>query len=738
MAKTRPSSIWLYPIVAALLGFSANLAQVSLFRFFMGLFYGTEMHLGIFLSIWLFGISSGGYVGGRKAPGLQTLSLMILCSIFLSAAAIYFGHSFLPDPKGGFLSFQPVIIFMAAAVIPVSFLIGMLLPALLKKSDRSLGIFYGYEAFGSFFAGVFFSFWLGGTARPVLCLISLPIPILTAGILLSPGLKKAAAMVLLVVPLIFTQGEKLAENIENSYWKVANPSQTLVATRETPYQKLQLCSYHEQKSLFSNGMFSGSWPLTDSSEQLVHCFMTALERHDQVLIVGAPPPDVIAEFLKYAPMRLTVIELDQGVIDFYDYPDEQKQKIDFTIEDPRKFFNSSNLQFDGIMIFPVSPVTLAGNRLFTSEAFIAMRERLNQRGVLSLQVSGSENYLGSIKEQIILSTWQTLKAIFPFTSALPGTNITFFASRAEDVVPVDVKGFMNRFRERRIQTATFLPMSFFNILQPFRVKELEEWLARPLKARPNTDLHPESFSQQLELWNVYSGASLNRLMEFLQKFSLRHFLIFIIIVLIVFLFLSKMMNAGKTASLTVAGGVAISGATGLLCEIILILLYQNRYGAAYQMTAFFFGIYMLGLAGGAWLFGHRQSRRPAFSRLKRVKALQIVFTLAGVILLQSASWHNAYTIAAAIFIIAFLDGIEFPVADRILRDLGNSSSYSAGLLLFADNAGALLAGLSSGLWLLPTLGMQGCFVLLATMLAANQIALFLLKKNLNEFTTQNT
>lgn len=723
---TKPQRPVLLTLVALATGFCANLAQVSLFRFFMGTFYGTEMHLGVFLALWLAGISLGGYYGGRRTPHPTNLIYWFLFTTATSTLIIFFGHAYLPDPKGGFLPFLPVIIFMTSSVFPVSFFIGMLLPALMEKSERSLGIFYSYEAIGSFFAGIFFSFILGGVASPILCLISLPIIFFSILILLEPSKLKAFILIALLVPGVTFYGPELLDQVEINYWKKSNPSQTLEKTVETPYQKLQLCSYHEQKSLFANGMFAGSWPMLASSEQLVHSFVTTMKNYDEILLIGAPPPDVIKEFLKYENLKLSLIELDEKIIELYGYSPEILQKVEFLINDPRRFLNETERKFNGIMIFPVSPVTLAGNRLFTIEAFSAMKRCLNPEGVLSLQVSGTENYLGSIKEQIILSTWQGLGRVFSQRSALPGSTITFFACQSENVLPQGVKEYMLRFKKRKIQTLTFLPVSFFNILQPFRVKELDQWLNRPIEARPNTDSHPESFAQQLELWNIYSGSSGNSLMQWLQQLKLREILLAISVAALIFMFICLLLKPAGAITSTLTLGVAISGATGLLSEIILILVYQNSYGAAYQMTAFFFGVYMLGLASGAWIFGRQKQNRLAFTRLKWVKLLQIIFVLAGIAFIESSLLHGAITIAAAIFLIAFLDGIEFPVADSILRNCGSSSARSAGLLLFADNLGALAAGLGSGLWLLPAIGMQGCFILLLGLLSANLLILLLM------------
>jgi spermidine synthase len=728
MIKSKPDSAISLAVIAAIVGFAANLAQVSLFRFFMGWFYGTEMHLGIFLAIWLLGISLGGIVSGHKSFSPTFILNLILITTIFAFAALFCGHSLLPDPEGGFLPFQPVIIFMLACVFPVSFIVGMLLPVMINQRNESLGIYYSYEAIGGFCGGIFFSVLLGGTANSILCLLSLPVIILTALIIYKPGIIKAAVLLFLLVPLTHFQGPKLAKTIEKNYWQLINPTLKLEKNCETPYQKLQLASYYEQKSLYSNGMFSCSWPVTEAAEETVHSFVSALKNYDRILVIGAPPPDVVDEFLKYPGLSLSIVELDQTLIELFSYTKETTRKINIYNQDPRSFLNETQHKFDGIMIYPVSPVTLSGNRLFTIEALKSASNCLKPEGVLSLRVSGSENYLGSIKEQILLSTWQSLGSIFKDRFAFPGPTVTFFASQNQNVIPKDIKGYMNRFKERKIKTMTFYPMSFFNLLQPFRVKELTSWFNRPVEVKLNTDEHPASFIQQLRLWNIYSGASLNEVINWLQQINFKHLFAVLLIGTLIFAGILSLVKPATALSTSIGLGVSISGATGLLSEIILILLYQNSHGAAYLMSALFFGVYMLGLASGAWLFGHLEQTGAAFTRLKLVKFMQIVFTLLSVLFVDMTGFHSAASIAVAIFVIAFLDGIEFPVADSILKALGKRPSTSAGMLLFADNSGALVAGLLSGLWLLPAIGFKGSFYLLGTMLTANLAVLLIISK----------
>jgi len=715
---------------ALLAGFFANLLQVSLFRFFMGNFYGTEIHLGLFLSVWLAGTAFGGYSGGKVNISPTSLLGIIFFLPFLCIATLIYGINDLPAVSGGYLPYGPVIKLMLLTVFPAAAVSGMLIPSMVRASNHSLGLYYSIESTGAFISGILFSIIIGGTADPVLCLAILPLPAMAAILILTEKKKVVSLAVLAISPLALFYGQHFSTKIEHLLWNKLNQIQKLERTVETPYQKLQLSSYHELKSIYSNGMFADSWPMAENAESRVHTFMSALKSPEEILIIGAPTTDMLHEFLKYPLTSLTIIEIDEILVSLLEYPTEFAGRLKIEYIDPRLYLNNSKKSFDGIFINQISPVTLAGNRLFTVEAFKAASLRLKPEGVFAIQVTGSENYLGSVTEKLILSLWNGFTSIFSHNKALPGSNLTFLGSTQAGVIPLSAKEFANRLSARKILTATFQPMSFYNLLMPFRVDELEKWLNRPHKGSLNHDSHPDSFLQQLELWNIYSGSGQQDLATIIEKISSINPWFFLLFVTVFFLFVPAILPAKTGTGILISGGVAISGATGLLSEIVLILVYQNRFGAAYQMTAFFFAVYMLGLATGSVTTGYIKDRAAAAQTLVKVKSLQIIFTAFCVFFIEASDYHSAMTISLMIFLIAFIDGIEFPVADSILRNMGKSAQNSAGLLLFSDNSGALFSGLLSGLILLPALGMRGCFILLLICLSANLLSLLFFKRRL--------
>lgn len=729
MTETRPASFKLL-FTALLTGFFANLQQVSLFRYFIGNFYGTEIHLGLFLGIWLAGTAAGGFSGGRLKLNPLALSLATVFLPIVTIATLTGGINSLPVVSGSFLAYGPVIKLMFLTVFPAAALTGMMIPTMVRVSRQSIGFFYSLESVGAFAGGIMFSILIGGITDPIFCLLILPLPMMASVFILTDRKKTAAVLTLIIAPTAFYLAPQLSSSLEKKLWNRLNQTQKLEKTVESPYQKLQLCSYHELNSIYSNGMFADSWPMAENAENRAHTFMSALKNTGDILIIGAPTVDLLIEFLKYPQTRLTIVEIDEMLIQLLNYPPEILKRVSLETVDPRFFLNSSQKQFDGIFVNQISPVTMAGNRMFTVEAFRSASLRLKSEGVFAIQVTGSENYLGATTEKLILSIWNTFKSVFNYNSALPGSSLTFLGSNSPNSIPSSAREFSSRFSARKILTATFQPMSFYNILMPFRVEELNKWLARKFEGPLNLDVHPGSFLQQLELWNIYSGSGQQGLSRVIEKASAINPWVFFLLLSAAAIFIPMVMSDRKGAALLISCGVGVSGATGLLAEIILILVYQNRFGAAYQMTAFFFAVYMLGLAAGSVTNGYIQNREIATKRIFQVKLLQILFTAFCIYFVDSSALHSGLSISLMIFLIALIDGIEFPVADSILRNLGIDAHNSAGLLLFSDNAGALFSGFLSGLILLPALGMKGSFYLLLIFLTANLVSLLFFRKRL--------
>jgi len=662
--------------------------------------------------------------GGLDEVGpwsLRMLLWLMTAAPIFALMLLWEGIFWLPVHAGSFLPTVPVFLFVSGMILPLALPVGAFIPGLLRFESVTIGEVYGLEALGGFAGGVLFSLALAGSAPSFSTLAVLPLITLSAIVLLGGRRKTAGLLALLWGPVVAFGFPAIDRMLEERLWEHFHPGYSLESVFETPYQKIQVGDYSGQKSLFCNGSFAAAWPDPSKAEERAHSFLTVIPDPRRVLILGTPTPDLLDEFKKYVNLEITVAELDTKLLKYFSKLAKANSGLSFRDEDPRAFLKKHPGRFDGILLLPADPTTLVGNRLFTCEAFAEMGGALATQGVLMVSVAGTENYLGSEMEKVILSAHRALKASFKDVFALPGDPIGFWAAKMPGIIATDPQVLGKRFEARRIQTVCFQPLSFRNLLLPFRVDEVRGWLKRSSETSFNTDLHPFSFSCQLMLWDIYSNSRMSFLIGFFERLDLRAAFLMMAFVALAFFFWLRVAESGRGNVALLVSGIAISGAAGLLAEIVLMMLYQNRNGAMFKMVALFFGLYMLGLSAGAHL--GKAWGFSTFGRLLLLKASQLGISGSCFFLLWLPEWHSGPVIGVAIFLAAFLDGIEFPSVDAILKRQGVSASSSGGLLIFSDNFGALWVGFLSGVWLLPTLGLPGSLLLITGALFLNFVFL---------------
>ncbi len=693
----------------------------------MGTFYGTELHFGLFFAVWLGGIATGACLGGATSfgtdleagrPMRRSLHLLIAAP-YLSLVAARFGCAIIPASSGAFLPLVPFVGFMALVLLPVTVPIGYFIPAALKDPRGSVGLggLYGWESVGSFLAGVLFSIALGGLPSSLMTMAIIPVLPLAALVIASPRKRSPRILLLLLAPATAVFFPAFGQALEKGIWERFHPVYLLRTTRESPYQLIQIAEYRDQRSLFLNGVFSAAWPDPSRAEERVHPFMTAIASPARVLLLGMPAPDMVEELHKYPGLQLHAVEIDRVLAGLLASDQRERQGLEVFIDDPRSFLTRPGVSYDGIIVLPTDPTTLVSNRLFTEEAFRAISGRLSPNGVACIGVAGTENYLGPEMEGTLLPIHRGLKKAFRFVAPVPGDPIQFWCGNGPDPIATSPESLGERFRLRGLQTVSFRDMSFRNLLLPFRVSELESWLNRPATVAQNLDHHPRAFSRQLQLWDIYSGSRFGGVLSRLQEFDIEKTALGVASFALLSAIALWYLGTKRRLTAVLSGTAGVSGGTGILAEIVLILVFQNRHGALFQMAAAFFGLYMLGLAGGA--VAASRTENPGWNHLRGLKIAQVALTGLLTVLFSGGSLDNTISIGAGIFLVAFLAGWEFPILDLLLRRHLDSPTRSAGLLLFTDNLGALVGGLFTGPWLLPVLGMEGTFGLLLLLLGAN-------------------
>ena len=169
----------------------------------------------------------------------------------------------------------------------------------------------------------------------------------------------------------------------------------------------------------------------------------------------------------------------------------------------------------------------------------------------------------------------------------------------------------------------------------------------------------------------------------------------------------------------------LSGGTFLALEVVWfrflhLFVHSGSLVFSMMLAVVLAGIALGGLLAGSWLRRRQAAFRHA-SAIAFLGGLFTVLTYAGFQFalepLAAGSAHRFVTVlplAASLMLpVSLLSGILFPMIGAALHQESWSETRSAGLLTLANTVGGALGALAAGFLLLPVLGMERSFFLLA-------------------------
>jgi spermidine synthase len=183
--------------------------------------------------------------------------------------------------------------------------------------------------------------------------------------------------------------------------------------------------------------------------------------------------------------------------------------------------------------------------------------------------------------------------------------------------------------------------------------------------------------------------------------------------------------------------VATTGFSGMVCDLLIVLLFQTIYGYVYRYVGLIIAAFMAGLALGGWAAMRRplvvrdESRASPFSQrrgaLIRSEVGVIVYWLALPLLLSAlASTRALGLVMPALLLLNALGGClvgwQFSLSSQLYLRTG-PASHSAGVLYAADLTGAFLGALAIGIALLPVVGTAGTCVFVVVLKASSLMLL---------------
>lgn len=199
----------------------------------------------------------------------------------------------------------------------------------------------------------------------------------------------AVALVATLAALV--QSERLVSITETQLFE-----DDIILSEATPYQQITVTRYRDRVRLFLNHSIQfDSLDEHRYHEALVHPAMGLAPRRNTVLILGGGDGMAAREVLKHSDVEsVTLVDLDPRVTElFRDHPDLAPLN-DFAFSDSRvtihnadawQFLSEDQTLYDVVIIDLPDPKTIALSRLYTTEFYRLLAERLTAQGLLVTQ-----------------------------------------------------------------------------------------------------------------------------------------------------------------------------------------------------------------------------------------------------------------------------------------------------------------------------------------------------------------
>ena len=718
--------------LAASIGATALVAQVLLLRQLLVAFYGNEIVIALVMAGWLLGVFLGARIAGlfiRQNPARWlkggTVVWLLVMAAALTLSYLLPGLSGLSTGEVATLSV--VMAWSVGLTAVVSLFVGLLFVAAggyfnqtwPDRASDGLGVggtVFWVESAGACLGLLLYIFVLINRAGPfttylifagmaLFCLsVSLPRLFSTR---VWAGL---AIMILTGIALFSGAGPWMDSTMSRQRFQMVHPTYEYITGRDTPYQHLTLAKREDQTVLFGNQTYLAEWPDPYTYERLALFFLTEAAHTDRILLAGQGPGGFIHPLLKQKVKSLVYVALDPGELDLISdrlppdmAADMKDKRLTIIHDDVRRFLNQTEATFDLIIINAPDPDNARVNRLYTREFFESARNRLSSKGVLITSIAGADNYWGEDLQSYGLSLYATMKSVFPRVLVTPGDRHYLIAAAAPDLITDNPGELADRYRDRGYQSTLLTPRGLIEFFPPSTygyLKEVLESADLDRDIRLNTDISPLTYYLRLIWWERMTGSETVRL--FLQKAKdLKSWGPWAAgLIALPFLFLFIRPRQARAAGLTVFS----TGTVTMALQIILIFIYQNRYGVIYEGIALLSALFMAGLALGG-ILGRLAVTAPYPAQSAALLDLGLALTA----IATTLSAHNYIPdlVMPLVAATGLFSGAQFSLLFSLYMQDPKQPAVTTGLsrLESADHGGAAFGALAAGLILVPVAGL---------------------------------
>lgn len=756
--------------ILALLGFTAVVAQIVLMRELIVVFSGNEISIGLLLASWLLWTAIGSSLLGRLATRfgdarrlMAGLQLLVAVALPLTVYVVRVSKSFLQTAPGELLGPGPMFFTGLVTLSAFCLVSGCMFAAgsrLCKEElgvsmARATGAVYLLEAAGAGIGGLLASLLLIEHLGSFQISLVLGLLNLLAASILTFNQRRlrrviVASLVAAFALLVFPLGAPWLDRTSRSrLWEGFH----LLESRDSKYGNLVVVETEGARSLYENGLVISTAPDPAAAEEAVHFALLQHPAPKRLLLVGGGINGGLRQALQHPSLeQVDYVELDPVILDLAGEYFAQEwtvaradQRVSVHNTDARLFLKTGRADYDVIIINLPDPQTAQLNRFYTLEFYREAARRLAEGGILSFQVTSSENYISPERADFLRCLTRTLRSVFPGVAAIPGATVHFFASTRPGTLTTTPDVLIDRLRSRNLKTLYlreyFLPFR----MSPDRMLDLKAQIEPSSETPVNRDFTPVAYYFDVALWSSKFHTTYGSWFQALAGIDFRTLLagvtaalcgLFAVLLLLLRRRSHRDVSSPSPSQFRLAAGACVlaMGFTLIGLEILMLLGFQAIYGYVYRQLALVVAAFMAGMALGAWRGSSRRARtstvkpeaistHPELPAMWAVTMLQFSAALAPILLyallvafarVESARvlfLVSAVAFPAIALVAGLMGGYQFPLASRVY--FAGESGRNPGVLYGLDLLGACAGAVVLSAYLFPVYGFLRSAILMA-------------------------
>ena len=760
-------------------------AQTLLFREFITTFEGNDISFGIFFSSWFLWVGLGAILvyrvktfAEKLLKNIEFLFLAYLPAFVLQTILIIQARELAGIESYALWPIRAILLLSIVVNAPLSVITGMLFPIACRWVGRESSLVarrsghespvtghglavsrvYIIEAAGSFVGGlgVTVLLGLGVSLAKVFFILAFVLSSSVFCVQLTKAKQGSepisqryrnvsTSFVLLLslcILLCFALGvdKPLMRYVRIVKWTKLLPADALTGSFQTAQAEYLYGIYHGQWIAIREGSVCEALPDESTTGQIAAISLCQNPDAKRVLVIGS------GLGLCYELLRLPQIETISWAHCDNEYVQEVNKFIPPRLKitdkrfhrlagDVRSLLAKKRQYYDLVILNLPDATSSVLNRYYTRQFYRQVKETLRTNGVLAVRIAGGENIMGTELINLGASTKLTLEKVFSQLVLTPGEDTWFIASDSKNLTG-DPGTLRDRFATIEGGTDVFPPHALLSVYLPDRAAfaienysraDLPEWLLVNRDSRPLTHLY------SLLLAAKQSGAPITKFIKHLALAGpLAFFIPLLVFVVLRAIYVLKTSGQGSppwesslTSSFDSTFLVFSAGSVGIGVVIVLMYLYQTRFGSLYLHIGVISSVFMVGLTAGATLISWLVNRESSIEhRASGYEILLFAVIIVHMLILAAIAFWPGEQWTHLIFAIAFVlcglcAGCYFPLAARQLADSGFETGQAGSKLETADHIGASAGGLLTGLALVPLLGTKITLFAFVLLILAN-------------------